>query len=295
MHIDDIDEFPSEEELKKRFYHWDYLVSNRRQLRYWRRKHDHGKNRRHRNENYAKMYSELEDFWLDQDVEKKHAKMLKRQLSVLAFTVKFGRGRVTALKLKRLLKEEVKRRADLYEYENQDKRFMKKKKILCIVGESGAGKTLVSLHLKYKLGANVICSFTTRPPRETEVEGRDHHFIDIVPPKDQMLAFTVFGKYKYYALKSQVYGPLTVYVIDEDGLVDLIENHGNEYEIYSIYIKRRWGLKRRSGVDITRIQRDRCRTKIDLSFYNFVIENNSTKRELFNSVEEIYNNLLEKE
>ena len=169
-----------------------------------------------------------------------------------------------------------------------------KKKILCIVGESGTGKTLASLHLKYHCDANVICSYTTRPPRDTEVEGRDHHFIDIVPPEEELLAFANFGQYKYYAMKSQVYGPCTVYVIDEQGIRDLMERHADEYDIYSVYIVREKELRRDRGVDLRRMKRDENRKLLDLSFYNYVIENNGTKRELFLNIERIYNEIKNK-
>lgn len=169
-----------------------------------------------------------------------------------------------------------------------------KKKILCIVGESGVGKTLASLHLQNKLGANVICSFTTRPARETEVEGRDHHFVDIVPPPEELLAYTQFGNYKYYATKAQVFGPCTVYVIDEKGLLDLKERWKDDYEIYSVYITRKKMLRRRRGVDNNRMRRDDARTKLDPSFYDYIITNDSTKRHLFESIESIYNEIKEK-
>lgn len=200
------------------------------------------------------------------------------------------RGRVGKLALLAMLREEMEGRIRNYLEEEP-----MKKKILCIVGESGTGKTLASLHLKNKLGANVICSYTTRPPRETEVEGRDHHFVDIVPPPEELLAYTVFGNnYKYYATKAQVYGPCTVYVIDEKGLIDLQERWKDEYEIYSVYISRAKRLRRRRGVDETRMNRDIRRMKLDLSFYNYTIINESTKKCLFESIEKIYNEVKDK-
>lgn len=293
MNIDEINEFPSEEEIKKRKSHYFYIQN--KVLKSWHKEHNRGAKRKGRNEAYAKMYAEMENFWVDENEKKKQMILMRQQIKRCKDRNTYGRGTVTKYKLKQLIMEEARRRAALYEYENDENNKMKKKKILCIVGDSGVGKTLVSLHLKYKLGANVICSFTTRKARPTEVEGRDHHFVDIMPPKDQLLALTMFGQHKYYALKSQVYGPLTVYVVDEDGLVNLIENHSDEYEVYSIYIKRRWSNRLRSGVDELRMRRDSYRTKLDLSFYNYVITNDSTKRELFKSVEDIYNKLKEEE
>lgn len=199
------------------------------------------------------------------------------------------RARVSQNALKQILIEEEQRRAE--QYLNKDNM---KKRMLCIVGDSGVGKTLVSLHLKNHCDANVICSFTTRPPRETEVEGRDHHFIDVVPPEDQLLAYAEYGAYKYYALKSQVFGPLTVYVVDEVGLLDLMERHGDEFEIYSVYIMRDRKLRLQREVSAARMNRDKMRKRLDLGFYNYVIENNGTKKELFNNIERIYSEVKEK-
>ena len=162
---------------------------------------------------------------------------------------------------------------------------------MCIVGESGSGKTLASLHLKYKLDANVICSFTTRPPRQTEVEGRDHHFVHVYPEEAEVLAMTTYGDHLYYALKYQVFGPCTVYVIDEDGIRDLMDVHGDEYRLFKVYLKRDMRLKIKSGVRSGRTKRDKDRTPFDESFYDYVVENNSTKRHLFEEIERIYNEI----
>lgn len=193
-----------------------------------------------------------------------------------------SRARVTPTKFKAIMREELLGRIKNYIQNNM------KKRILCIVGESGVGKTLVSLHLKNKLGANTICSYTTRPPREDEEEGRDHHFIDIVPPQDEILAYTYFGGYEYYATKAQVQGPCTVYVIDENGLRDFKERWENDYEIFSMYIQRDRKLRNRLGIDRKRMVRDNERDKFDLDFYDYVITNNGSKEDLFKQVDAIY-------
>lgn len=199
------------------------------------------------------------------------------------------RARVGLEDVKNIMRNELTRRCE--QYKNQENM---KKKILCIVGEFGVGKTLASLHLKNKLGANVICSFTTRPPRDTEVEGRDHHFVDIHPPKEELLAYVEFFGYEYYALKSQVFGECTVYVIDEDGLRNLIQNHGEEYEIHKVYIVRSYSNRVRAEIDSHRMNRDVKRNKFDNDFYDYVVENNSTKKEFFEKIERIYNEIKNK-
>lgn len=200
------------------------------------------------------------------------------------------RGRMTKLRLKKIMFGILQMRID--KYLNPDK-YMNNK-ILCIVGESGAGKTLASLHLQNKLGANVICSYTTRPPRPTEIEGREHHFINIVPDPNELLAYANFAGYEYYALKTQVWGECTVYVIDEQGLRNLREEHGDEYRIFSVYITRDWSKRRKSGVKSKRMERDSDRQKLSMDEYDWVIENNSTKKNLFINIEAIYNEINNK-
>lgn len=52
-------------------------------------------------------------------------------------------------------------------------------KILAIIGQSGSGKDSIVKELKKQTKDNVhyTTSFTTRPPREGEIEGVDYHFI----------------------------------------------------------------------------------------------------------------------
>lgn len=200
------------------------------------------------------------------------------------------RGRVTPTKLKKIMLEILQYRIDNY---LNPKDNMEKLKILCIVGGSGCGKTLASLHLKFKKDANVICSFTTRPPRSTEIEGRDHHFIDIVPDRTEMIAYAYFSGYYYYALKSQVFGPCTVYVIDEKGLENLRKDFGDVYDIHTILIKRKPSLRKKVGVDETRIRRDERRNLVDED-YDYVVVNNGTKKEFFDQIDRIYEEVKNK-
>lgn len=189
-------------------------------------------------------------------------------------------------------KELEKQRAELLVEENLHPQT---KTILCLIGGSGVGKTLGALHLQHKLGANVICSYTTRPKRSNEIDGRDHYFVDVIPPKEELLAYVSFGpdSYKYYALKTQVKGPLTVYVIDEKGYLDLVKNHGDKYNLYVVRIERKPRLRYAAGVDATRIGRDRSRKAYeDKVKYDETIYNNGTKAEFFATLEQLYTGLL---
>lgn len=227
------------------------------------------------------------DHW--RDPEKPQVTMIEKNLKISS-NHKYGRGRVTRKRLLLLFRDILKQRVE--NYLNPVKE-MNKLKILCIVGGSGVGKTLASLHLKYHKDANVICSYTTRPPRETEVEGRDHHFIDIVPDRTELLAYTHFADHYYYATKSQVFGPCTVYVIDEKGLSNMRQDCGDLYDIYTVLIKRSRPLRLNCGVSLTRVRRDEARKLVD-SDYDYVIENNGKKKALFDQIERIYEEIKNK-
>lgn len=226
-------------------------------------------------------------YW--RDPEQVQVNMVNKNLAVTS-DPKRKRGRVTPTRLKAIFDEILEAR--IRQYLNPQEQ-MEKLKILCIVGGSGCGKTLASLHLKYHKDANVICSFTTRPPRPTEVEGRDHHFIDIVPDRTELIAYSHFGMYYYYATKWQVFGPCTVYVIDEKGLKNLKTDFGDVYDIHSVLIKRDKRLRRKAGVDEARIRRDDRRV-IDEADFDYIIENNGTKLNLFTQIERIYEEIKNK-
>lgn len=96
-------------------------------------------------------------------------------------------------------------------------------KLITITGPSGAGKDTVARMLSDLGGYKVICSYTTRPKREGEIDGVEHHFVEKCDvPHDNMLAYTQYGGYEYWTTVEQV-DDKAIYVIDEDGLKSLCE------------------------------------------------------------------------
>lgn len=163
---------------------------------------------------------------------------------------------------------------------------MSKRTIIAIIGESGTGKTSLSLYLNEHYGIPYVCSYTTRDKRIDEIDSVDHNFVKIedMPSKEDMLAYTYFGGNHYWAEKNQIQDIPTTYVIDEKGIMDLKERHGSEFDIICIYIKRT-----NNPVDIKRRGRDKERITINESLYDLVIENNYSTKEEFckNASEEI--------
>ncbi len=305
MDLSDIDEFVDQFELSKRSQKISTILRNERSKNYFllNREKKLAAHKRWREKNKEWYYQKYKDYWAHRyssqaqyerihafkDHEKVISKYLQEQIERgMLLPKECCRGTLTPTKVSRVLFEIMNKRIE--EYQNPME-TNEKKKIMCIVGDSGTGKTLASLHLKYKLGANVICSFTNRPPRPTEVEGRDHHFVDIMPDEIDTLALTVYGEYTYYALKSQVFGDCTVYVIDEEGIRDLMDVNGDDYRIFTVYLMRDEKLRRGSKVKKNRMNRDKERKRFPISFYDYVIENNGKKAHLFGEIERIYNTI----
>ena len=154
------------------------------------------------------------------------------------------------------------------------------RRLITITGPSGAGKDTVARMMSEMTDWPVLCSYTTRPIREGEVNGREHYFVEHVnvsPTK--MLAYTHYGGYDYWTRLDQV-KDTAIYVIDEVGLVELTEKHP-DIEVYSIYVNSWLPIRLTRGVKLPRIIRDveRFRNAPQIK-YNKVIHNNKDKDSL---------------
>nr|DAD61721.1 MAG TPA: Guanylate kinase [Caudoviricetes sp.] len=121
-----------------------------------------------------------------------------------------------------------------------------KKTIFCILGESGSGKdTLVEYTLKeFKLDLKPVLSYTDRPMRDGEQNGKEHIFLSkeemtefLNSNKKDIAAYTQIGEtgYRYCAMTS-VIDRSDIYIIDPNGLKEFKERTGDRYNIVSIYI-----------------------------------------------------------
>lgn len=156
-------------------------------------------------------------------------------------------------------------------------------RLITITGPSGAGKDTVARILSEATGWSTVCSYTTRPMREGEQEGREHHFVkECNVPREDMLAYTKYGGYEYWTTKDQIKGTC-LYVIDEDGLRTLT-SHFPDIEKVHLYIDVPENVRRERGISEERIARDKLRQPLPESFYHYIIYNTGSKSRLLTKI-----------
>lgn len=148
-------------------------------------------------------------------------------------------------------------------------------RIIAIVGPSGAGKDTVARLLSDETGIPVLISYTTRPMRDDEVNGREHWFVDSCnTPHDMMLAHAVYGGHEYWTEVTQVHDS-AIYVINEEALLEMHDRFPS-IDIVSIYVKADESVRRERGVTPERMARDLERQSLPSSYYDYRISNNKS-------------------
>lgn len=141
---------------------------------------------------------------------------------------------------------------------------MSKKLIIGIVGETATGKNSVVENLPY----NQKISYTTRPMRIGEVNGREHWFItdeemDKIEreQKNKLLAWTNNNGYRYCAVSSEEDDDIMTYIINPHGIRWFKQNGSKNVDLLTIGITA--SLKDRE-------ERAKNRSDFNTEFYNRV-------------------------
>lgn len=171
-------------------------------------------------------------------------------------------------------------------------------KILAIIGEAGSGKdTLMQEVLKINSNLHEIVSFTTRPPREGEINGINYHFVsgeDFAQKviNGKMIEATCFNDWFYGtgfdSLRSDC---VNIGVFNPDGIDSLMAHSNIQLVVYYVTasdktrLLRQLNREEKPNVDeiIRRFKTDKI-DFYDLDFhYNEVI--NETSDDLKNNAE----------
>jgi guanylate kinase len=105
--------------------------------------------------------------------------------------------------------------------------------IILLIGKTASGKDTIAGMLK-EMGIPQIVSYTTRPIREGEVNGREHWFVNNEEMdklvEEGVLAYDTVGKYRYCA-KAPVDGDW-VYTINPNAIESVKSVYHNCHSIY---------------------------------------------------------------
>jgi len=168
-----------------------------------------------------------------------------------------------------------------------------KKIIICIVAESGSGKTFVADYIAAKYNIYPIESRTTRPPRHKGESGHmwvtEQEFDTYA--QENMIAFTEFGGCRYCCLIEDVTDPIMTYVIDEYGLKYLKRYFSNTFNIFAVRIIAD-NIKRHKRVDRSRTSRDNGKFTIPLDEFDFCIFNDYDPIKTYKQVDSIINQII---
>ena len=127
--------------------------------------------------------------------------------------------------------------------------------IIVLLGASGSGKSTIENQLSTQYGFEKIVSYTTRKPRDNEVNGKDYWFIDN-GTFEESIDRNLFAEYDEYT-QNRLYGTLKsdykngnkIVVLTPHGLRQLKANNLNNDDIYTVLVKANLGTRIKRYID----------------------------------------------
>ena len=185
---------------------------------------------------------------------------------------------------------------------------MKNNKLFVLVGKSASGKSTILNDVLSKLEIPVLMSYTTRPPRANEIDGKDYNFVTFTAfdedyKNENILEYDVFRidslkqTWIYYSKKSDLLLPNTsqIKVVSPVGLAQLMSNKELRENIVSIFIdcpdrlRQKRYLSRCTSPDsmTDRFERDNQAFKHLFTDYIIINDENTSIHEASNQLIEI--------
>ncbi len=183
------------------------------------------------------------------------------------------------------------------------------KTIICIVGKTGTGKDTIARYIKDQHGIGMVCSYTTRPKRANEENGREHYFISKVKmaaicANEHVIAYTINEKtgIEYCATAESITDESIVYIINPKG-IDYLRKHLPEgFKLAIMYCnlpeeeieKRVLGRGDDEEIFKARLasERDEFDTFYNNKEYDIAIDTSKSKKEVFAQVDAFLKEVL---
>lgn len=169
--------------------------------------------------------------------------------------------------------------------------------VILLIGKAGSGKTKLQNELVKNNNFNKVITYTTRPPREKEINGQDYYFIDEIQSCPLPISFKVFNNWWYgTSLNNFDINKINVLITTPEEIS--IYKHRTDFNILAVYllevskeerVKRQ--QQREKQVDINEIQRRLETDELDFDqklFSTVTIIQNENIQDLNNNVHTIW-------
>lgn len=126
--------------------------------------------------------------------------------------------------------------------------------IIALIGASSSGKSLIEYELSTHHGFEKIISYTTRPKRDYEIDGKDYYFTNNETFND-MVATDLFAEYEEYS-QGRLYGTLKADYVNDNKVVVLTPNGFRQLKrncegknIFTVFVEANLGTRVKRYID----------------------------------------------